>query len=50
MQYNPQTRSVKYAARNNFHDDMVISLCIANYNRLQNKNYGTYVTQGSMRR
>ena len=50
MQYNPQTRSVKYAARNNFHDDMVISLCIANYNRIQNKNYGTYVTQGSMRR
>ena len=50
MTYNPQTRSVKYAARNNFHDDMVISLCIANYNRLQNKNYGTYVTQGSMRR
>jgi len=50
MTYNPQTRSVKYAARNNFHDDMVISLCIANYNRIQNKNYGTYVTQGSMRR
>ena len=50
MTYNPQTRSVKYAARNSFHDDMVISLCIANYNRIQNKNYGTYVTQGSMRR
>ena len=50
MTYNPQTRSVKYAARNNFHDDMVISLCIANYNRIQNKNYGNYVTQGSMRR
>ena len=50
MTYNPQTRSVKYAARNSFHDDMVISLCIANYNRIQNKNYGNYVTQGSMRR
>ena len=47
MTYNPTTRSVKYAARPPFHDDIVISLCIANYNRLQNKSYGQYVTQGS---
>jgi len=47
MTYNPQTRSVKYAARSNFHDDLVIALCIANWNRLQNKNYGQYVVSGN---
>jgi len=46
MSYNPQTRSVKYAARPPFHDDIVIALCIANWNRLQNKTYGQYVVQG----
>ena len=46
MTYNPQTRSVKYAARPPFHDDIVIALCIANWNRLQNKTYGQYVVQG----
>ena len=46
MTYNPQTRSVKYAARPPFHDDIVIALCIANWNRLQNKTYGQYVVHG----
>ena len=46
MSYNPQSRSVKYAARPPFHDDIVIALCIANWNRLQNKTYGQYVVQG----
>ena len=47
MTYNPQTRSVKYAARPPFHDDIVIALCIANWNRLQNKTYGQYVVSGA---
>lgn len=47
MTYNPQTRSVKYAARSNFHDDLVIALCLANWNRLQNKSYGNYTVSGS---
>tara|TARA_R100000951_G_scaffold94548_1_gene83314 strand:+ start:4572 stop:5798 length:1227 start_codon:yes stop_codon:yes gene_type:complete len=42
MTYNPQTRSVKYAARPPHHDDIVIALCIANWNRLQNKTLGQY--------
>jgi hypothetical protein len=46
MTYNPQSRSVKYAARPPFHDDIVIALCIANWNRLQNKNYGAYAVTG----
>ena len=46
MSYNPQSRSVKYAARPPFHDDIVIALCIANWNRLQNKTYGQYVVHG----
>jgi phage FluMu gp28-like protein len=49
LTYNPQTRSVKYAARPPFHDDIVIALCIANFNRLQNKSYGQYTVLGSMR-
>jgi hypothetical protein len=49
MTYNPKGRTVQYAARSPFHDDMVMSLAIANYNRLQNKSYGQYVTQGSQR-
>jgi len=46
MSYNPTTRNVKYAARTPFHDDMVIALCISNWNRLQNKSYGTYTVMG----
>ncbi len=47
MTYNPKTRTVQYAARPPFHDDMVMSLAIANYNRKQNKSYGQYVVTGS---
>ena len=47
MTYNPQSRSIKYAARPPFHDDIVIALCIANWNRAQNKSYGQYAVQGA---
>ena len=47
MTYNPQSRSIKYAARPPFHDDIVIALSIANWNRLQNKQYGQYAIQGN---
>ncbi len=46
MTYNPKTRTVQYNAREPFHDDMVMSLAIANYNRLQNKTLGTYAVGG----
>jgi len=49
MSYNPVSRTVRYAARPPFHDDTVISLAIANYNRKQNKSYGQYVVSGSGR-
>lgn len=42
-EYSPKTRKVKYGAPNGFHDDMVMSLAIAN-NCLKHKvNYGSYV-------
>ena len=46
MSYNPKTRNVRYAARTPFHDDIVMALCIANWNRLQNKSYGQYAVVG----
>ena len=46
MSYNPQTRNVRYAAREPFHDDMVISLALANWHRGQNKDYGNYAYIG----
>ena len=46
MSYNPTTRNVRYAARPPFHDDIVMALCIANWNRLQNKSYGQYAILG----
>jgi phage FluMu gp28-like protein len=49
MSYNPKTRNVRYAARTPFHDDIVIALCIANWNRLQNKSYGQYAVLGGYR-
>ena len=49
MSYNPKTRNVRYAARSPFHDDIVIALCIANWNRLQNKSYGQYAVLGGYR-
>ena len=42
-EYSPKTRKVKYGSPNGFHDDMVMSLALAN-NCLKNKvNYGKYV-------
>lgn len=42
-EYSPKTRKVKYGSPSGFHDDMVMSLAIAN-NCLKNKvNYGKYV-------
>ncbi len=46
MRYSPKSRSVIYAAREPFHDDIIISLGIANYNRKQNKTYGQYAYIG----
>ena len=45
--YNPKTRSIKYGHPNGQHDDTVISLAIANYNRKQNRTIGTYAVMGS---
>ena len=44
--YNPKTRSIKYGHPSGQHDDTVISLAIANYNRKQNKTMGTYAVIG----
>ena len=42
-EYSPKTRRVKYGAPSGFHDDMVMSLALAN-NCLKKKiNYGSYV-------
>ena len=46
MSYNPKTRNVKYAARPPFHDDMVMALCIVNYNRETNQSLGNYYVLG----
>ena len=44
--YNPKTRSIKYGHPTGQHDDTVISLAIANYNRKQNRTIGTYAVMG----
>lgn len=49
MSYNPISRSVKYAARPPFNDDMVISLALANYLRKKNKVVGSYAVVGRKR-
>ena len=46
-EYNPKTRAIKYGHPNGLHDDTVMSLAIANYNRKQNKSYGQYAVTGS---
>ena len=46
MSYNPTTRNVRYAARPPFHDDIVMALAIANWNRIQNKSIGQYAYIG----
>ena len=47
MNYNPKSRTVQYSARTPFHDDMIMSLAISNWNRLQNKTYGQYAVAGA---
>ena len=47
-EYNPKTRSLRYGHPNGLHDDTVMSLAIANYNRKQNKTLGTYAVMGRM--
>ena len=46
MSYNPKTRMVRYAARPPFHDDIVMALCIVNYNRENNSTVGSYYVLG----
>lgn len=44
--YSPKSRTIQYSAPNGFHDDCVMSLAIANYNRKQNKTLGQYAVAG----
>jgi len=44
--YNPKTRNIKYGHPSGLHDDTVMSLAIANYNRKQNKSLGSYAVVG----
>lgn len=44
--YNPKTRSIRYGHPNGMHDDTVISLAIANFNRKQNRTLGSYAVVG----
>ena len=41
-EYNPKTRTLRYGHPSGMHDDCVMSLAIANYNRKANKGLGTY--------
>jgi PBSX family phage terminase large subunit len=42
-EYSPRTRKVKYGAPSAFHDDMVMSLALANDSLKKKINYGKYV-------
>ena len=42
-EYSPKTRKVRYASPNGLHDDMVISLALANHALKKKINYGKYV-------
>jgi phage FluMu gp28-like protein len=44
-EYSPKTRRVKYGAPNGFHDDMVMSLAMANDCFKKKINYGKYVVR-----
>lgn len=44
--YNPASRQVRYGAPAPHHDDTVLSLAIANYNRKQNLTLGLYAVGG----
>lgn len=45
-EYNSKSRQVRYGAPAPHHDDTVMSLAIANYNRKQNLSYGEYSIMG----
>ena len=45
-EYNPKTRNIRYGHPSGLHDDTVMSLAIANFNRKQNKTLGTYAVGG----
>lgn len=47
MTYSPKSRTVKYAARPPFKDDMVIALALANHHKSKNNSYGNYAVTGS---
>lgn len=40
--YSPKTRTIRYSAREPFHDDTIMSLAIANYCRKTKQSIGTY--------
>jgi phage FluMu gp28-like protein len=44
-EYSPKTRKVKYGAPNSMHDDMVMSLALANDSLRKKVNYGKYVVR-----
>lgn len=44
-EYSPKTRRVKYGSPNGFHDDMVMSLAMANECLKKKINYGKYVVR-----
>ena len=46
--YNPKTRSIRYGHPTGLHDDTILSLAIANYNRKQKQSSG-YAVLGSRR-
>ena len=46
-EYNPRSRTIRYSHPNGMNDDCVISLCLANNWRKENKNYGSYTVMGS---
>lgn len=48
-EYNPKTRNIRYGHPKGLHDDTVMSLAIANYNRKQNKQIGAYAVMGRRR-
>lgn len=45
-EYNPKTRSIRYTHPSGLHDDTIISLALANYNRKTNKTLGSYAVIG----
>ena len=45
-EYNPKTRNVRYTHPTGQHDDTIMSLAIANYNRKTNKTLGSYAVIG----